>query len=168
MAGDYRYQLDAVISSVVVSQYELNYQDPPSEWFDNKTCAALSSSRHSEMYGSTRQKPFSYMNYLEDHRSPPPAAEESDSSRNTPESSLPKKSGIPLGTEDGWIGKIPFFVPYVHVSGTDKRVFHSTVDSLSSTNESLVLMTVTFLRDTFTMDYPPELFLQESSLLLVR
>lgn len=173
LSVDKKVELQALVNSIVVGQYELSYQGSPTEWLDNKTCPT--SSRPSEMY-SSRNKQFSYatMSYKDDHqqqRPSPPRGDwrggDSDSSRTTPETnSLPKKTSIPLASEDGWMTSIPFFVPSVQLNGTDKRVVHSTVDSLSGTNDSLVLMTVSFVRDTLSMDYPSEMFLQESSLLL--
>lgn len=169
LAGDCKCQLSSLLNALVVGQYELTYEDNPPEWFDNKTCA-MYSSRHSDLY-SSRNNPYNFSQYTDDLPSPTLQygryPDDESSKRNTPETSLPKKSSIPLSNEDGWLRNIQLMVPFLHLSGSDKRVIHSTVDSLGGTNDSLVLMTTSFVRDTLTMDYPSELFIQEPSLILV-
>ncbi|ODM92073.1 Rotatin [Orchesella cincta] len=176
LSGDFKCQLDALVNSLVVGQFELSYEGAASEWFDNNTCPALTArSKPIDMY-SSRQKPYDYDYYYKPYTELPPQGRpspshpspkgSSDTSRSTPETQLAKKTNIPLGNEDGWMQNIPFFVPSVDLTGTDRRVINSTVDSLSSTSEPLVLMTVCFIKDTLTMDYPSEVFIQDSSLLL--
>ena len=148
-----------------MGQYELSYEGSPSEWYDNKTCP-LSSHRQLEMFGSFN-KPYSYRPYGEDSRSSPVRGAGDSGKSSPPLDQFSKSTSIPLGNEDGWVRNIQFFVPSVSLTGTDKRVLHSTVDSLSGSNDSLVLMTVTFIRDTLIMDFPSELFIQETSLILV-
>jgi len=66
---------------------------------------------------------------------------------------------IPNSTNNG--------VPHVHLSGSDRRLLASTVESMLSKNESLVYMTTCFFRDILIHDYPPEVFVQESALSMV-
>lgn len=60
-----------------------------------------------------------------------------------------------------------FTVPTVYLTGMDRRVLSSTVESILSKNEPLVLSTTCFFRDVLLHDYPPEVFIQESALCMV-
>jgi len=69
--------------------------------------------------------------------------------------------------DEPWIKTVSFGIPTIQLETSDRRVMSSTVESFLSKNENLILITTGFLRDVLLNDFPPETFVQESSLCMV-
>ena len=66
--------------------------------------------------------------------------------------------------DEPWLKSLDFGIPTVRLDTSDRRVLSSTIESLLSKNEALVMITTCFVRDVLLNDFPPETFVQESSL----
>ena len=69
--------------------------------------------------------------------------------------------------QDQWTRSISIGVQNYRLESTDRRVLASAIESLLSQNEKLISITSSFYRDVLLNDFPPEVFIQESSLSMV-
>ena len=184
MRGDTRSQIDRLMDSV--QSFDIYCEGPAEDWQDNSSIPLKSSSARllsgsCSALVSPRSKLVSPAAPLSSKEVKSPLGNKSNNSIMENDHTQDEGTGDapepPLDVyyfanssklkDEPWIKTVEFGIPAIRLETSDRRVLSSTVESLLSKNENLILITTSFMRDVLLNDFPPETFIQESALCMV-
>lgn len=164
--GKSRELLEELFVKMDTSSFAFHWKGSPEVWNDE------ASNRSLRKTTTSTDKSFSYDDRADDYGGTGDIMRKIDTFDNTMSSNSGKGDGLYSNPSASSVGKhigenLKFRIPHVQLTGTDRRILASTVESLLSKNDSLVLSTSCFFRDVLLRDFPPEVFIQESALCMV-